>query len=66
MKLLLDIKDEKAAFILELLQSFSYVKTHELSPRKAKALVGMKEAIEQVNLAKEGKIKLKSARQLLN
>lgn len=66
MKLLVDIKDDKAAFIMELLKSFPYIKTEEISPRKAKAIKGMKEAIDQVNLAKEGKIKLKSARELLD
>jgi len=66
MKLLLDIKDEKADFIMELLKSFPYVKTKEISPAKARAIAGLKEAIDQVNLAKEGKIKLKSARQLVD
>ncbi len=66
MKLLLDIKDEKADFIMELLKSFPYVKTKEISPSKARAIAGLKEAIDQVNLAKEGKIKLKSARQLVD
>ncbi len=32
MKLLLDIKDEKASFVLELLKNFKFVKTKELTP----------------------------------
>ena len=66
MKLLIDVKDEKAAFIMELLESFPYIKTEEISPKKARAIKGMKGAIKEVNLAKEGKIQLKSARELLD
>lgn len=66
MKLILDIKDDKAAFIMELLSNFKFVKTRPITPYKAEVLEGLKEAVEQVNLAKQGKIKLKSARQLLD
>ena len=66
MKLILDIKDDKAAFIMELLSNFKFVKTKPITPYKAEVLEGLKEAVEQVNLAKQGKIKLKSARQLLD
>ena len=66
MKILLDIKDEKASFIIELLKNFKFVKTEALSPQKAESMKGLKEAVEQVNLAKRGKVKLKLARQLLN
>jgi hypothetical protein len=38
MKILLDIKDSKADFMLELLQQFSFVKTESLTPKKAKFL----------------------------
>ncbi|MDH5400269.1 MAG: hypothetical protein OEX02_19100 [Cyclobacteriaceae bacterium] len=66
MKILLDIKDDKAAFIIELLSNFKFVKTKPLTPYKAGVLEGLKEAVEQVNLSKQGKVKLKSARQLLD
>jgi hypothetical protein len=66
MKILLDIKDDKAAFIMELLNNFKFVKTSPLTPYKAGVLEGLKGAVEQVNQAKQGKIRLKSARQLLN
>ena len=66
MKILLDIKDDKATFIIELLNNFRFVKVKTLTPYKAEVLEGLKEAVEQVNLAKQGKIKLKSARQLLS
>lgn len=66
MKVILDIKDEKAAFFMEVLKNFSFVKAKPLTPYKAEVLEGLKEAVEQVKLAKEGKVKLKSARQLLD
>lgn len=66
MKILLDIKDDKAGFIIELLNNFKFVKAKPLTPYKAEVLEGLKEAVDQVNLSKQGKIKLKSARQLLD
>jgi hypothetical protein len=66
MKVLLDIKDSRAPFVMELLQSLSFVKATPLTPYKAEVLEGLKNAVEQVNLAKQGKTTLKSARQLLN
>jgi len=66
MKVLLDIKDNKADFIMELLNNFKFVKTKALSPYKAEILEGLKDAVEEVNKAKQGKIKLKSAHQLLD
>jgi hypothetical protein len=66
MKVLLDIKDDKANFIMELLNNFKFVKAKPLSPYKAEVIEGLKEAVDQVNLSKQGKVKLKSARQLLD
>lgn len=66
MKLLLDIKDNKAEFILELLKNFSFVKTETISPQKARFLKELKGSVEEVKLAKQGKIKLQSARDFLN
>ncbi|WP_299250180.1 hypothetical protein [uncultured Cytophaga sp.] len=66
MKVLLDIKDNKADFVLELLKNFSFVKAETITPSKAQFLKGLKEAVEEVTLAKQGKINLKSADQLLD
>lgn len=66
MKILIEIKDNKAAFIMELLQSFSYVKTVPLSPYKAEVLDGLRIAVNEVKLHKQGKIRLKTAEELLN
>jgi hypothetical protein len=93
MKLLLEVKDNKADFILELLQQFDYVKVilvetvdssvvaepaaeyekptdktkkSRKERKKEKFLNELREAVEQVNLHKQGKIKLKSAQELLD
>lgn len=66
MKYLLDIKDSKAAFILEILQSFSYVKTKALTNEKAEIISDLAEAFNDVELHRQGKKKLKSANDLLN
>ena len=66
MKVLVEIKDSKAAFIMELLNSFSYVRTKPITPDKDEIMEGLKESMAQVALHKEGKIKLGSAHDLLN
>lgn len=66
MQVLLDIKDSKAGFVLELLKNFSFVKTEALTPAKAEFLLELKGAVREVALAKQGKIKLQSAEDFLN
>jgi len=66
MKILLDIKDDKAAFIMELLSNFKFVKAKPLTPYKAEVLEGIKEAVEEMKLIKEGKLKGIPAKDLLN
>lgn len=57
MKVLLDIQESKAAFILELLSNFKFVKAKPLTPYKAEIIEGLREAVDEVNLIKAGKIK---------
>jgi len=66
MKILLDIKDSKAAFILELLENFKFVKAQTLTPYKAEVLQGIKQAVDEMKLVTEGKLKTTSAEDLLN
>jgi hypothetical protein len=66
MKVLLDIKDEKAPFVLELLRNFSFVKTSKLTSAKSKVLLDLKEAVDQLNLIKEGKLKARKAEELFD
>lgn len=66
MKVLLEIPDNKAAFFMELLNSFSFVKAKPISPEKAQVLLELKEAVETLNLVKEGKLKARPAKELLH
>ena len=60
MKVLLDIKDDKAPALLEVLKGLSYVKTKTISDEKNELLLEFREAVQQVKSAKKGKVKLKS------
>jgi len=66
MKVLLEVKDNKADFVLELIESLTFVKAEVISTSKARFLKDFKQAIDNVGLAKEGKIKLKTAEELLD
>ncbi len=66
MKLLLDIKDDKAAFIMELLRNFKFVKAEPLTPYKAEVLEGLTAAVEEVNQIKAGKKKAQPLSEFLN
>lgn len=67
MKVLVDIRNEaKVPFIMEFLDSQSYIKTKPLSDAAAKIMQDLKEAMNEVALHRQGKIKLKTAEQLLS
>jgi len=66
MKVLLDIKDNKVKFIMELLKSFSFVKAKPLTPYKADILERIKEAVEEMKLIKVGKLKARNAEDLFS
>lgn len=66
MKVLIDIQENKVEFVMELLKNLSFVKTKTLTPNKALFLEELKGAVEEVTLAKQGKIKLQSAKDFLN
>jgi hypothetical protein len=66
MKVLLDVKDSKADFVMELLNNLSFVKAKPLSRKKEKFLKELKEGIENVKLVKEGKLKSRSLNDLLD
>lgn len=66
MKVLLDINDKKAAFFMELLKNFSYVKARPLTPTKAQFLEELHDAVEYMKLVKKGKAKGRPAKDLLN
>ncbi len=66
MKVLVDVKDNKVDFILELLNNFSFAKAKPLSPAKARLFEELKEAVENLNLIKQGKLKGRPAEELLD
>ena len=66
MKILLDIKDSKATHLLEVLKGLSYVKTKTISNEKALLLEELKDAVEELNLIRKGKLKGINAKELLN
>jgi hypothetical protein len=65
MDFLVQVEDSKAPFFLELMKNLHVIKTKRLTPENAAIMEGIKNAVEEVKLARHGKIKLKSARQLL-
>jgi hypothetical protein len=66
MKVLLDIKDSKAASLLEVLRGLSYVKTQPLSEEKALLIKEIKEAVDEMKLIKAGKLKARPVKELLD
>jgi hypothetical protein len=55
MKLNIEVKDNNAAFLMELLKSFSFVKAHPITDEKANLIKEIKEAVDNVRLLKEGR-----------
>ena len=66
MRVLLDIKDSKAQFVMELLHSLSFVKVKPLSPYKAEVMEDIKEAVDEMKLIKKGKLKARNAEELFD
>jgi hypothetical protein len=67
MKLLVEIRNEaKVPFVMEFFNSQSYIKAKPISDAGAKLMQDLKEAMDEVKLHRQGKIKLKTAEQLLN
>ena len=66
MKAVLDIKDSKASFVMELLSNFPFVKVQPITNEKALLLSEIKEAVDTINLIKKGKVQARPAKELLN
>ena len=66
MKILLDIPDNKAASLLEVLKSISYVKAKPLTDAKALLMEELREAVEEMKLIRAGKKKVRNAEDFLN
>lgn len=55
MKILLDIKDDKAFHLLEVLKGLSHVKTKQLTDAKAQLMSEIREAVEEMKEIRAGK-----------
>ena len=66
MKLLLDIPDNKATALLEVLKGLTFVKTKKLTDSKATILSDLREAVEEMKLIKSKKKKARNAEDFLN
>ncbi len=67
MKILLEIPDNKAAFFLEVLKNFSFVKkATPLTDIKAQQLKDIREGIEEIKLIRQGKKKGRNAIDFIN
>ncbi|TGL16861.1 hypothetical protein [Leptospira meyeri] len=66
MKVLLDIKDNKAQSLMEVLKGLSYVKTKTITDSKAEFIENAKTAVDEMNQVKAKKIKPKAARDFLS
>jgi len=66
MKILLEVKDDKALFMMEVLKNFKDVKAKPLTSYKAEILEGLKQAVEEVQLIKSGKLKGIPAKDILD
>jgi hypothetical protein len=66
MKILLEIPDNKASSLMDVLQSISYVKTKPLTESKALLMKEIREAVEEMKLIRTGKKKARNADDFLN
>ena len=66
MKIILDIEDNKVAFVLELLNNLPFVKAKTITPEKAQLLEEIKESVENLNLFKRRELKARPAKDLID
>ena len=67
MKVLIDIPDNKASFGMKVLKSLSFIKKAKpMSESAFELLKDLKESSKEIRLHKQGKLKLKTAQELLN
>ena len=66
MKLVIEVKDSKAEFLLGLLRSLPFVKSSTISNEKDEVLDSVRKAVEEMKLVKAGKLKGRPVEDLLN
>ncbi|EMN01179.1 hypothetical protein [Leptospira noguchii] len=69
-QIILNVPDQKYSFLMELLRNLNFVKVQEIEedkePTKKEILAGITQGMKEVELHRQGKLKLKSAKQLLD
>ena len=66
MKLVIDVKDSKVEFLLELLRSLPFVKSTTIRNEKDEVLESVRTAVEEMKQVKAGKLKGRPVQDLLN
>lgn len=66
MKFLLEVEEEKATMLLELLNDLPYVKIKPFTSYKVKVLEDLKEAVLEMNLVLAGKLDAADDEETLN
>lgn len=67
MKILLEISDSKAAFFMEVLKNFAFVKKAEtITDAKAELIQDLRQAVEEVNQMQDGNLEGRNAEDLIN
>ncbi len=66
MKIILEIPDNKASSLLEVLKSISYIKVKPLTEQKALLMEEIRESVEEMKLIKSGDKKARNAEDFLN
>lgn len=62
----MDIKDDMALHLMEVLKSLPYVKTKQLTEAKSQLMDEMREAVEEIKLIRAGKKQARDAEDFLN
>jgi hypothetical protein len=65
-RVVLDIPDNKINFFMELLSNLGFKKVQRLSKEQKEFIDDLKQSLNEVELNRQGKIKLQSARDFLN
>ncbi len=66
MQYILEVDDNKDKFLLEVLKHFRFVKTRPLTKGNMQFIKELQQSVEEVNRAKQGKLRLQKAKDLLN
>jgi hypothetical protein len=66
MKIVVEVKDSKVEFLLELLRSLPFVKNTTVQDEKAAVLESVRTAVEQMKEVKAGKLKGRAVQKLLD